>query len=138
MAQFNAFKFIEDRENSNELDQEDLETFDMYRFQQVLSMVKGMEQLAAITNTPYFFSLPKAMQAKAFTTLNNTKLRFKWKKTKVADKNIFLAKVDKVMKLLKCGQSDAISYINNNMISDEKIDDIYSMLYETEKWMKKQ
>ena len=127
MAQFDAFQFMRDRQNCEQLDQQDIEQFNLFSVNRLLSMVKGREKLACVLNTPQFYALPNAIKAQAFTTLNGAKLSTKWKKSKTSSTEVYLKKIDKIMKLLKCGQSDAMFYIANNLMSDEMIDENYSI-----------
>lgn len=133
MADFNAFEFIKNRYSSIEPTDIDLDNFNHFMAQRVLSMTEGYENIANNMNTEQFFALPKHIQCYAYTQFDGKYLGGKWKLAKktISDSNTEYIKM--VMKVLKCSRNDAMCYINHNNLDRELIEEIYTRLYEPDK-----
>ena len=133
MSDFNPFKFISDRVNSIEPSENDKEGFNHFMTQRCLAMKKGYEDIANNMNTENFFSLPKHIQCYAYTSFDGNYLKAKWKISKKSKQDEYSNIIKMIMKILKCSNSSAQCYLRYNNIDTEKIEDIYTRLYESDK-----
>ena len=135
--QFDADLFIRGRMNGEPLTDGEKKDFSYWEVQERLSMVRGMQRVVNATNTPQFFALPKQIQAQAMTALDGKNLLYRWNKTKIDVRNKRMELIEKVMKLYKCGFNDAQSYIDSGALIPSDVDDLYSMIYDPQKWLAK-
>ena len=136
MERWNPADYLRARSRSDDLTPQDLDSFEMYMFQMRLSMNSGHERLAALVNNPWFFALPKHIQAKAFTSLNGQKFRLRFTKVSTNTRDDNMKSVEKVMALFNCGWNDANSYIANGIIDMARLNEIYDMKFNPEKFIK--
>ena len=132
MAKFDAFAFIRNRQYNKQLTQEELETFEPFMAQMVLSM-KGFHNILDKLNTKEFFDLPKNIQCLAYTSFDGYEVMAPWKKTKVGKKDTKTESIDKLMKLYNISRSEAESCLQFNTVDMDEVDELYCKIYEPEK-----
>ena len=128
---FDAFEFLRNRKKRIPPTQEELETFNLFVTQMALSMAKGVGQVLEYTNTESFFKLPKKYQCLAFTALDGNNLTGVWQKSKKKARNNEKKELkEKILKLFKCSEHQAETYINYKLITGKDINALYEKIYE--------
>jgi hypothetical protein len=132
MAKFDAFTFLANRKRGIEPTPEDLDTFDPFMTQMVLSM-KGYHNIIDRLNTKEFFDLPKSIQCMAYTSFDGYSLYAPWKKAKAGKKNKKDDDIHMIMKIYDLSRSEAESCIQFNTVDMDEVTELYCKIYEPEK-----
>lgn len=129
-SNFNHFDFMKERRSGLPVTEEDIQSFNLYMVQMVLSMDNNYIDDINDINTTEFFRLPKKIQALAFTSYNRKEIDTSWKKSKsnvVADKE---ETINKVMRVYDMSRNEAVSCIHFGTVDLDEVDSLYDRLFE--------
>lgn len=132
---FNPFDFIQNRYKSIPPTDSEIEGFDLYMTNNVLSMSKDpcVPDVLRITNTIKFSHLSKKQQCLAFTSLNGKYLAGKWVLPKREKKEASKEFIDKVMLVLDCSHSEAQLMVKMNQVDPKHIEACMITLFDVKK-----
>ena len=132
MPKFNQFEFLENRTKCVPLNQEEIETFDLWNTLIAFSIAEGSMPVADKINRLGFSRLPKKIQCMAFTQLEGKNLRGQWQKAKAKKIKSKKEYIHNLCELLGCSENEAKDYVRYNTFDEKVIKELYIRVYEPE------
>ena len=115
---YSPFTFLGNRKKSVPPNEGEIEGFDVFMTQKVLSM-SGNWNISDYTNTLAFFNLPKRIQCLAYTSFDGNYIPVKWKLAKKAKTELTEENITYIMGKYHVSRNDAISCIAFGIGLDE-------------------
>ena len=131
MAEFDKFAFVRNRLYGIHPSDTDLDKFDLFSTNVVISMSQDpyIEEFLNKTNSLKFSKLNKKTQCMAFTSLDGKQLMGKWALPKAESKAESKSYIEKVMKVLDCSVSDAEVMTKAGTLNKFDVDMAYDAMY---------
>jgi len=130
MSRFSPFSFIDDRLANLPINDSDKKNFELYNVQRYLSTDKRLSNIVCNFNTTYYYALPKDIQAMAMTAFNGKKLNVRWYFPKVGSNDEKNKNIEKIMMVYDMSYNSVISCLKFGTIDMEKVNDLYTKIYE--------
>ena len=131
MDDFDRFAFVRNRKDSVPPTATEMEKFDLYQTNVVISMSQDSDipEFINKTNRLCFSKLPKRIQCLAFTSLNGKQLMGKWSLPKAEAKAESAGYIEKVMQVLGCSFSDADTMVKCGTVNKFDVDNAFESMF---------